>query len=291
MPKGYESRKNAVDSSLEEYFANKYEELPHAKLIESMRYSVMAGGKRIRPILVSEFCRVSGGGEKRALPAALAIEMLHTYSLIHDDLPCMDGDDYRRGKPTNHKVYGEWLALLAGDALQAEAYYCILSSALPADLRADCAEMLAEAAGADGICAGQYLDMSNTGKEITDIQLLDINSRKTASLIVTACRMGAVIGGAGEKEEEAAVRYGAALGMAFQIRDDMLDEIGRREELGKDPGSDGKAGKTTFMTVLGGKGCEEMIRKLTETAKDAVLIFKDNKFLTDLADSLAERTN
>ena len=291
MTPEYEKRKIAIDECLEEYFDKNCEDLPHAKLIEAMRYSVTAGGKRVRPILVLEFCRVAGGNVKDALPAALAVEMLHGYSLIHDDLPCMDGDDFRRGKPTNHKVYGEWLALLAGDALQAEAFYSILSSDLAPAVKAECAEMLAEAAGADGICAGQYLDMSNAGKTLSDLQLLDINSRKTASLIVTACRMGALTGNAGEEETDAAIRYGAALGMAFQIRDDMLDEIGDGDETGKTPGSDKRAGKTTFMTLLGKAGCEEMIEKLTRTAKEAVAVFPDNGFLSELADSLAQRQN
>ena len=149
--------KNLVDAKLSEYFVPAG--LSYDGLLESMHYSLTAGGKRIRPMLVLEFCRISGGDTEKALPVACAIEMLHTYSLIHDDLPCMDNDDLRRGKPTNHVVYGECTATLAGDALQAEAFGTIARSSLSAEARANCIEILADAVGSDGMCAGQYLDM------------------------------------------------------------------------------------------------------------------------------------
>ena len=153
-------------------------------LVDAMRYSVMGGGKRIRPMLVLEFCRLSGGDVSEALPVACAIEMLHTYSLIHDDLPCMDNDALRRGKPTNHIVYGECTATLAGDALQAEAFGTILRSRLSNERRAACAEDLANAVGLDGMCGGQYLDMIGEGKVLTEDQLDDINTRKTGALLI-----------------------------------------------------------------------------------------------------------
>ena len=177
-----------IDAKLAEYFHA--DGMPQAGLFEAMRYSLNAGGKRIRPILVLEFCRITGGDCDKALPAACAVEMLHTYSLIHDDLPCMDNDDLRRGKPTNHVVYGECTATLAGDALQAEAFGTILRSELPAEARAECARILADAVGADGMCGGQFLDMIGENKELTAYELDEINSRKTGALLIAACTMG-----------------------------------------------------------------------------------------------------
>ena len=168
--------KNLVDSKLSEFFNPSG--MSYDGLLESMHYSLTAGGKRIRPTLVLEFCRISGGDVEKALPVACAIEMLHTYSLIHDDLPCMDNDDLRRGKPTNHVVYGECTATLAGDALQAEAFGTIARSELPAENKIACVEILADAVGSDGMCAGQYLDMVGESKRLTEEELDDINSRK-----------------------------------------------------------------------------------------------------------------
>ena len=180
--------KKYVDAKLSEYF--KPSGLSYDGLLESMHYSLTAGGKRIRPMLVLEFCRISGGNIEKTLPVACAIEMLHTYSLIHDDLPCMDNDALRRGKPTNHVVYGECTATLAGDALQAEAFGTIARSQLPAEARVTCVEILADAVGSDGMCAGQYLDMVGEHKLLSEDELNDINSRKTGSLLTAACRMG-----------------------------------------------------------------------------------------------------
>ena len=222
--------KNTVDAALASYFSP--DGLPQAGLAEAMRYSLLAGGKRIRPMLVLEFCRITGGDPKAALPVACAIEMLHTYSLIHDDLPCMDNDTLRRGRPTNHVVYGECTATLAGDALQAEAFGTILRSELSAERRARCAEHLANAVGLDGMCGGQYLDMLGEGKTLSPEELDEINSRKTGALLTAACLMGVAAAGGSSRQEEAAARYGAALGAAFQIRDDMLDALSTEAELG-----------------------------------------------------------
>ena len=238
-----ENYKALVDTALEGYF--KAADIPQAGLAEAMRYSLLAGGKRIRPTLVLEFCRISGGDIDSALPAACAIEMLHTYSLIHDDLPCMDNDSLRRGRPTNHVIYGECTATLAGDALQAEAFGTILRSGLPAKNRADCAEILAGAAGLDGMCGGQYLDMLGEGKRLSEQELTEINSRKTGALLVAACQMGVAAAGGSELLLDAAGHFGAAVGMAFQIRDDMLDVISTDEKLGKSVGSDEKENKNT----------------------------------------------
>ena len=189
--------KEIIEKELEKCFANA-DKLPQAGLAESMRYSLLAGGKRIRPMLVLEFCRVSGGDIAAALPVACAIEMLHTYSLIHDDLPCMDNDELRRGMPTNHVVYGECTAVLAGDTLQAEAFGSILRSSLPAERRALCAQLLADAVGLDGMCGGQFLDMQGEGKILNEQQLTDINSRKTGALLIAACQMGVAAAGGTE---------------------------------------------------------------------------------------------
>lgn len=282
--------KKYVDAKLSEYF--KPSGLSYDGLLESMHYSLTAGGKRIRPMLVLEFCRISGGNIEKTLPVACAIEMLHTYSLIHDDLPCMDNDALRRGKPTNHVVYGECTATLAGDALQAEAFGTIARSQLPAEARVTCVEILADAVGSDGMCAGQYLDMVGEHKLLSEDELNDINSRKTGSLLTAACRMGVAAAGGNEAMLEAAAQYGACVGAAFQIRDDILDVISTSEELGKPIGSDAQEHKNTYMTLLGEYKCMQMIEKLTDQAKNAVAgTFKDTKFLCELADSMVTRKN
>lgn len=282
--------KKYVDAKLSEYF--KPSGLSYDGLLESMHYSLTAGGKRIRPMLVLEFCRISGGNIEKTLPVACAIEMLHTYSLIHDDLPCMDNDALRRGKPTNHVVYGECTATLAGDALQAEAFGTIARSQLPAEARVTCVEILADAVGSDGMCAGQYLDMVGEHKLLSEDELNDINSRKTGSLLTAACRMGVAAAGGDEAMLEAAAQYGACVGAAFQIRDDILDVISTSEELGKPIGSDAQEHKNTYMTLLGEYKCMQMIEKLTDQAKNAIAgTFKDTKFLCELADSMVTRKN
>ena len=282
--------KTLIDAELSEYF--KPSGLSYDGLLDSMRYSLTAGGKRIRPMLVLEFCRISGGDAEKALPVACAVEMLHTYSLIHDDLPCMDNDDLRRGKPTNHVVYGECTATLAGDALQAEAFGTIARSSLSAEARVNCVEILADAVGCGGMCAGQYLDMIGEHKQLNEDELNDINSRKTGALLTAACRMGVAAAGGSAEMLDAAARYGACVGAAFQIRDDILDVISTSEALGKPVGSDAQEHKNTYMALLGEKKCMEMIEKLTQQAKNALEgAFEDTKFLCDLADSMVTRLN
>ena len=284
-----EEYKERIDAALAESFLNALD-LPLAGLADSMRYSLLAGGKRIRPILVLEFCRICGGSVDEAMPIACAIEMLHTYSLIHDDLPCMDNDTLRRGRPTNHIVYGECTATLAGDALQAEAFGTILRASLSAERRANCAACLADAVGLDGMCGGQYLDMLGEGKQLTEEQLNNINSRKTGALLIAACRMGVAAAGGSEKQMEAAARYGAAIGAAFQIRDDMLDVISTEAELGKPIGSDAQEKKNTYMALYGEERCAAMVNKLTRQAKDVLRgAFADTAFLDELAESMAVR--
>lgn len=284
----YNCDKNTVDQALAKYFQDST--APYHTLLEAMRYSLNAGGKRLRPILVLAFCRACGGDAEAALPVACAIEMVHTYSLIHDDLPCMDNDDLRRGKPTNHVIYGECTATLAGDALQAEAFRAILESGLSAETRAECARILAEAAGSAGICGGQQLDMEGEQKQLTKDELFEIHKRKTAVMIRAACLMGVICGNGTPEQVQAAEEYAEALGLAFQIRDDMLDVISTVEELGKPIGSDAQEGKTTFMSLYGAERCQQYVHELTEQAAAAVVgRFAEPAFLQTLARSLEAR--
>ena len=260
----------------------------YADLQEAMEYSLMAGGKRVRPVLTLECCRLCGGDPERALPFACGVEMVHTYSLIHDDLPCMDDDDLRRGKPTNHKVYGETLAVLAGDALQPEAYRLILTApGLDESHRAACGRILAEVSGADGMVAGQVLDTLHAPK--TEAEVTEVHRLKTGAMIAGACRLGVAAAGGSGGLMAAAETYAQELGLAFQIRDDMLDVCGDAAEFGKPIGSDKEEGKVTFMDLLGLEGCGRAVRAHTEAAKAAVADWDTDGFLAALADSLAER--
>ena len=278
-----------IDEALAGYFNVRAGAL-NAGLAEAMRYSLLAGGKRIRPLLVLEFCRIAGGNVEKALPVACTVEMLHTYSLIHDDLPCMDNAELRRGKPTNHMVYGECTATLAGDALQAEAFGTILRCDLPPTVKASCAEILAGAVGLDGMCGGQFLDMSWEGRTLTEQELTEINIRKTGALLVAACQMGVAAAGGSELMLAAAGHYGSSIGLAFQIRDDMLDVLSTAEELGKPIGSDLEENKNTYMVLMGREGCEKAIAKLTDFAKNVLdEAFEDTAFLKELADALSTR--
>jgi len=288
----FEARCETYRQAIEEYLQAQFaERAPWEDLYASMRYSLLAGGKRLRPMLALEFARLAGAGEdwNAALPAACALELVHTYSLIHDDLPCMDDDDLRRGKPTNHKVYGETLAVLAGDALQPAAYEMILSAGdfLTMTQRAECALVLAEASGCRGMVAGQVLDTLHEPK--TEGELRQVHSLKTGALIRAACTMGCICGGADCAFREAARVYAENLGMAFQIRDDMLDVIGSVDEFGKPIGSDREEGKVTFVDLLGLDGCEQAVLSCTETAKEAVKPYDCDGFLSALAESLVTR--
>ena len=257
-------------------------------LFASMRYSLLAGGKRIRPFLTLQFCRLFGGDEDVALTLGCALEMIHTYSLIHDDLPCMDDDDLRRGKPTNHVVYGEATAVLAGDALLTDAFMVAARAELPnpADM-ANAIALIAECAGSMGMVGGQVLDIQAETRECTVQEVLDIQNRKTGRLISAACALGAIAGGASEEQFDAACKFAAGLGLAFQIRDDMLDVIGTREEMGKGVGTD--ESKNTFVRIYGLEKCEELVQTYTNYALDALTEFENTEFMTELAMSLTER--
>jgi geranylgeranyl diphosphate synthase type II len=243
-----------VDAALDSYLP-KETELPHS-LHKAMRYSVFAGGKRVRPILMLAACQAVGGDTEVAIPAACAMEMIHTYSLIHDDLPAMDDDDFRRGNPTNHKVFGEAVAILAGDALLTEAFKLLSNPAcaagVPAEARLAVIHLISSCAGSRGMVGGQVVDMESEGKSDIDLPTVQyIHTHKTGALIKAAVVAGALLGGADQEKLSAVTRYGAAAGLAFQIADDILDIEGTTEELGKDAGSDQARGKATYPAVMG----------------------------------------
>ena len=279
--------KKTVDRALDGYFT---ENLPQKELFDAMRYSLLAGGKRIRGVLVLAFASLGGGKIEDALPFACAVEMLHTYSLIHDDLPCMDDDVLRRGVPTNHVVYGECTATLAGDALQAAAFETMLSAPVSPEKCVKAAYELAFAAGEKGICGGQYLDMLGETVKFNIDEVGAVHSMKTAAMIKAACRIGAILGGGDDGMIEKAGEYAECIGLAFQIRDDILDVTSTTEELGKPVGSDEENGKSTYVSILGIDECEKIITTQTETAKKAIEgASEDARFLLWLADYLAGR--
>ncbi len=289
MNKSIVEYKQSIDERLRAFFQVPEEEDLHG-YAEAARYSLLAGGKRIRGILLLEFCRITGGDMETAADAACAVEMLHAYSLIHDDLPCMDTDTLRRGKPTNHVVFGECVATLAGDVLQTEAFGTILRSKMSESARLRCATLLADASGFYGMCGGQYLDMCGEGTVLNTEQLDRINSLKTGALMSASCAMGVAASGGTYEQEKAAAAFGAAIGLAFQIRDDVLDVISSEQELGKPIGSDQQENKNTYMALLGQEQCEKMITELTSQAKLILQThFSDTIFLENLADSLAVR--
>lgn len=271
-------------------------------LAQAMRYSLMAGGKRIRPILTMLFCQASGGTMEEGLDFGCAVEMLHTYSLIHDDLPCMDNDDLRRGKPTCHKVYGECVATLAGDALQAAAFQTVLFAKGPwrgegKIAPAVAAGVLASAAGVDGMCGGQYWDTLGDGMPHSEEELTSIHDKKTGALLRAACIMGVLASSGHRAVDEscidAARDYATHLGLAFQIRDDVLDATSTTEILGKPIGSDSNNQKTTYVTLLGVDGCENRIMTHTKLAKEALTRGKwqgETDILAWMADQLAVRS-
>ena len=248
---------------------------PYGRLQEAMGYSLLAGGKRVRPVLALAFCDALGGDRTLALPLGCALELVHTYSLIHDDLPCMDDDDLRRGRPTCHKVYGEAMALLAGDALQAEAFRLIASAeGLSGEQRSDAVLALAAACGADGMVAGQVLDVYQLSDGIEGLRQLC--SLKTGALLGAAAALGCIAANASQEARQ-------------QIRDDMLDVIADQDEFGKPVGSDRAEGKRTFVDLLGLDGCADLVEQETAAAKAAVASFPHNAFLLELAVQLADR--
>lgn len=277
-----------VEAALETYFQ---EETEYSVLLDAMRYSLLAGGKRLRPVFLLSFCEAVGGNIQKAMPAACAVEMVHTYSLIHDDLPCMDNDDYRRGRLTCHKVYGDDIATLAGDALLTAAFETLSNMNADPGSALRCVNILSSGAGQHGMVAGQVLDMQGENCTYDQRQLRQVHVHKTGDLIRAACQMGAVLGGGSEKQIQSAGEFALHLGMAFQIRDDMLDQIGTQEDLGKPIGSDAENGKSTFVTLFGIDGCQKLVEEETTFALRALAQggFENTEFLEKLALSLTSR--
>ena len=287
---GFQTRYDRCRSAAERYLQGLFPPAgkPYGRLQEAMRYSLLAGGKRVRPVLALAFCELCGGHLEEALPFAAAVECVHTYSLIHDDLPCMDDDDLRRGRPTCHKVYGETMAVLAGDALQAEAFRLIAGARdMEAWQRSEAVLVLADACGADGMVAGQVLDTDQLASGEADLRTLC--ALKTGALIRAAAELGCIAAGAGEDARRRASDYAGHLGLAFQVRDDMLDVTAREDELGKPIGSDQAAGKRTFVDLLGLDACAGLVARETALACEALSGLADSGFLLELAGSLADR--
>lgn len=266
----------------------RYDNEPQQILFSSMRYSLLAGGKRLRPVFVYDFCRMCGGDWKDATAFAAALEMVHTYSLIHDDLPCMDNDDYRRGMLTNHKKYGEATAVLAGDALLTAAFHFLTKASYDAQTKIRAVEILAECAGELGMVGGQILDMNSEERQCTKQEVIDIQSRKTGALIRASCQLGVLAGQGTNAQLSAAASFAANLGLAFQIRDDMLDVIGNAEQLGKAVGVDGV--KNTFVHLYGLETCDQLVKDHTNQAIKSLEHFRDTSFMEQLALDLTTRT-
>ncbi len=261
-------------------------------IYEAMRYSALGGGKRIRGVLTLMSCMMAGGKVEDAYPFAAAIEMIHAYSLIHDDLPAMDNDDFRRGKPTNHKKYGEAMAILAGDGLLGMAFETVLKNATAGEKTWDALKLMSVCAGPDGMLGGQVVDMESENKEIGYDELVYLQQHKTGALIKASCLMGAGIGGADEELKNKLELYAKNIGLAFQIKDDILDVEGDGDILGKPIGSDAESGKSTFVTACGLKKSKEMVKVLSEEAANAVSgINEYGDFLAWLALWLAERNH
>ena len=260
-------------------------------IFDAVRYSALAGGKRIRPFLVLSVCEMLGGIDAAAMPFAVAIEMIHSYSLIHDDLPCMDDDDLRRGRPTNHKVYGEVTALLAGDALLTHAFgVAAANTEVPAEIRARAVELISRGAGCFGMIGGQVLDMLGEETPHSFEMLLKMHSMKTGALISLSAELGALAAGVTDAETIGAVRtYAENIGLAFQIVDDILDAVGDEATLGKSVRTDEKEGKTTFLSFMTEEKAREYAKDLTERAKSAIADIGGSEILLSLADYLLDR--
>ncbi len=284
-----------VDTALENWLP-KEKDMPYS-IHKAMRYSIFAGGKRVRPVLMLAACEAVGGIIEKAMPAACAMEMIHTYSLIHDDLPAMDNDDFRRGRPTNHKVFGEAIAILAGDGLLTEAFKLISNPSFAADIesatRLAVIHEIATCAGTYGMVGGQVVDMESEGKPEIDLPTVQyIHTHKTGALIKASVVAGALLGGADEIQLAAIRRYGEAAGLAFQIADDILDIEGTTEEIGKDAGSDEARGKATYPAVMGLAAAKQEAKAMMDEAMLALEpLGKPAEPLREIARYIVERKN
>lgn len=278
-----------INNALRKYMT--HSENPQQKIYEAMEYSLYAGGKRLRPVLMLETARMCGGDPAVVLPFACAMEMIHTYSLIHDDLPAMDNDDLRRGIPTNHKKFGEAMAILAGDALLNKAFEIVSGvENLPPSRVLSAVSMLAASSGTEGMIGGQVVDIESEGKSIDLSELQYLHLLKTGAIIRSSCTIGALLAGASESEIRAVDEFASKLGVAFQIRDDILDCTGTEEELGKPIGSDEAEGKNTYVKLLGLEKSEQLVKTYSTQAEQALDCFGDKAdFLKWLADTLINR--
>ena len=283
--KQYQNYTEKIENWLKHYTA--YDDCPEKVIFEAMNYSLMAGGKRIRPVLSLAVCDLLEGDYDAVLPFACALEMIHNYSLIHDDLPCMDNDDFRRGKPTNHKVFGEAIAVLAGDALLNRAFEILLEEVSREKegcyYKSKAASVIAGAAGASGMIGGQVLDISSEGRAISLDHLLNIHRKKTGELIKASILFPAELYDAPDIIKERLVRYAENIGLAFQIKDDLLDYEGNSAVVGKPTGSDEKNKKSTFVTVMGLNEAKEFLKRTVERAVEALEEVKNSDFLVETA--------
>lgn len=284
-------RASYIENILNEYMPK--EEGYQKSVIEAMNYSLSAGGKRLRPILTLEACKIVGGNEEDAIPFAVAIEMIHTYSLIHDDLPALDNDDLRRGRPTNHKVYGEAMGILAGDALLNYAFEIMLKGSLgknnPEKYLSAVYE-IARHAGIYGMIGGQVVDVESEDKKIGKDKLDYIHNNKTAAMIIGCMRAGAIVGGADQVELESVTNYAKNIGLSFQIVDDILDIVGDEEKLGKKVNSDIENNKSTYPSLLGLEKSRDIATELISDAKNSIeTTFESADFLKGLADYIISR--
>ena len=264
---------------------------PQKEVVEALRYSLLGGGKRLRAALLLAFYQVCGGEGEKALPFASALEMVHAYSLIHDDLPCMDDDDLRRGKPSCHIAFGEATALLAGDALLTHAFDHMLHADMEPQRLLAAAGCLSRAIGVYGMIGGQVMDLANeSSPDITEQRLMDTDALKTGALICAACEMGCILAGASEEKRTAAKEYAAKIGLAFQITDDILDQCSTTEELGKPVGSDEESKKATYASLYGIEEARRISAELLTQAKESLRAARmDSPFLLDMADYILER--
>ena len=279
-----------VESLLDTMYRNGGRSDSH--LYESERYSLMAGGKRVRPALVLEFCRLFGGNVEDALPFAAAVEMIHTSSLIHDDLPCMDDDDLRRGRPTNHKVFGEAVALLAGDGMIMDAFGVAAGNTrVPPEARAEAVQLLSLASGSFGMVKGQIMDMFGETHALTEEELLTLHNNKTGALIRVSAQLGCLAAGykKGTPEMSAAEQYADRIGLVFQIIDDLLDVTSSAEVMGKSVGGDATHHKNTYLTFHSMDEASEMAKKLTEEALSEIGVFPHSERLVAVGAFLAVR--
>ncbi|MCI1268905.1 MAG: polyprenyl synthetase family protein [Ruminococcus sp.] len=282
---------NTVQSNLRKYNSTADGTCGCENLIKAMNYSLEAGGKRIRPVLVYEFCRACGGNLRQADAPAAAIEMIHTFSLIHDDLPAMDNDDYRRGRLSCHKAFDEATAILAGDALSVLPFEIIADAdELSADKKIRIISCLSKAVGREGMIGGQVIDMENESlPQVSEANLRNMYRKKTGALIMASCVMGCICAGASDKLISSASEYAYNLGLAFQIVDDILDVTSTQQQLGKPIGSDAEENKTTFVTLFGVEKAKEIAASVTDNALKCLESFEDNSFLIQLTEMLLKR--